>query len=601
LRPFELAGRDPRGLLALARGVADASGDQATEALPKVDLGAWERAVQAGKLVEAGKAAQSIVDAILDMPAPIAAHSGSELQRAVEFLELAPNLGGVGQDVLAQFFVQRSAGPLALPPLLARAQRVRDTARADLPALWRAEHDHPRAASLALVSLAERVRKEVPNGWPGEIAAPASVWSSLELGYDGWLSAHPKHPLQDLAKLSKLRLIFLRGDGKRAWDLLLALYPRRTLRAAWEMRHLLLAEMRPTHVDVLRVRDPVLATALVRESNELSLAQWAAMWARAQQKASAAWSINLQERLFVQAMRLAESGQAPAELPGAPRAQPERWAELHTAALLAAGRNDEALAQAKLLAPKPDARAGAKLRAQAYMRQCAWTQVAEDAVHLGPDSLRYALEVLVDDASLRTLMQREDQLAARATHALALRTLREADWQAAADVWGSAAGAEAHAWRAAAKLATDASFAGRQAFAKWLGGSHGALILPDSATEYSRGLKRRLDVLSEGAAPRWKGAPGCDPPPELERLRYVLTLGGRRERMLQQYAEALRMAPASSAQTRSLLKSADAIYNRLLNADYSSSTVYPRLLAASPAVVALREAGKRLRQPSPAK
>ena len=469
LRPFELAGRDPEG--SLQRAFMHA-GEEAGSGTPDVEIKPLTAALQRGDAKAAKRAAQAIVDRVLNMPTPLANRNAEPLRRAAEYLELAPQLSGIDAALSAQFFL-RGAGAAKLPPLLRAAQAVRDTPRDQLPPLLAANPKHPRAGALGLVRLAERMRQELPSGWPGQIPADPAVWEELEREHDAWLKTYATHPLRDLGSLSKLRLLYLRGEGQRAWDVLLDLYARRPLRAAWEMRHLLLAELRPTHVSVVKLADPVLASALVRESNELTPADWVSMWKRSEKGPTPAWSANLQERLFVQALRLGAAGTSPRELPGAARAEPQRWAELHTAALLAANRDKEALEQAKLLKLKDD-RVAAKLVAHAYMRQCNWVEAARAAQSLGPDSLRYVLEVLVDEAALETLAKERGKLGTSAKRALALRKLQTGTWQAAAELHQNADTPEARAWRDAASLAADTSGPGQLRFAKWLLGAPGA-------------------------------------------------------------------------------------------------------------------------------
>jgi hypothetical protein len=590
LRPFELAKRDPLGLLALAMTDPDAGTDPPPSAAARVDVSAWEAALRAGDLAKAKQAAQTIVEHVLDLPAPLATASATELQRAVEYLDLAPKLAGVDKAVVVRFFVDRAASE-TLPKWLDDARVVRETPRAQMQALLAKNPQHPRAASLGLVALNERVHTELPSGWPGEIAAPPAVWNALEHGFDAWLSANANHPLRDLALLSKLRVVFLRGDAKRAWDVLLGLYPRHPLRVVWEMRHLLLADMRPTHIDVTQLKDPVLASALVRESNALSVEQWTALWKRSEKEPDAAWAINLQERLFVQAIRLAQLGKAPSALPGPPRARTPAWAELHTAALLAAHRDEEASQQAALLKVGKD-RVAAKLQARVALRRCDFVRASEAAAKLGPDSVRYTLEVLADEPALRSLAARTDALGARAMHALALRTLGDAQWQAAAEVWRASHTAEAERWREAAKLAADTSYAGRTKLGAWLLSRGGAALFPDSERAYSRGLKARLDALDDASQPKPQV---CASLRERDRLADALLHGGRRERALMLYADALHASDVDPKSARRTLSAADALYNQLLNWDASGSVSYPKLLAASPASAALREAGKRLR------
>jgi hypothetical protein len=61
------------------------------------------------------------------------------------------------------------------------------------------------------------------------------------------------------------------------------------------------------------------------------------------------------------------------------------------------------------------------------------------------------------------------------------------------------------------------------------------------------------------------------------------------------YADVLRTLPAGAKEARNLLKTADVLYNELLNWDTSSTQEFQQLMAATPAIIRLREAGKRLR------
>jgi hypothetical protein len=598
LRPFELAGRDPEGLFAIAR---DTVSEDAPQSGGEVDLKPFLGALEQGKLDDAKRAAEAVVKRVLDLPASWASAQAGALQRAVEFLELYPSLAGVEPALLAHFFVARDAKPDALPPQLRMAQQVRDTARAELPPLLTANPKHPRAPSIELVRIAERVHHDLPDGWPGQLDVGKQVWSALEHEYDTWLKTHTTHPLSDLARLSKLRVLYLQGDAKRAWDLLLDMYPRHPLRVAWEMRHILRAGLKPDHIALSKLKDPVLVTALLRESTPLTPTQWAELWQRSEQEPRAAWAGNLQERLFVQAIRLGSEGTPVPQLPAAARRAPQRWAELHAAALLAAHRDQDALAQAKLLEVKDD-RIAAKLLAHAYLRQCDWAQAAAATQHLGQESLRYLLEVLASDAALEALSRgnTKDKLALPAQRARALRLLQTDQWQAAADLWPSdSAAAEAKARREATKLAADTSAAGHLRFAKWLRGAQGALLFPDTDRAYSRGLKQRLDALNGGPEADTQhtpqGLPEACAMHEREQLSYVLLRGGRRERAFEQYALALDQLDPSSPDAKTTLKEADALYNTIINWDSSWSKSFEPLLAGSSAARQLRDAGKRIR------
>jgi hypothetical protein len=591
LRPFELAGKDPRGLLALARGAGDDG--EAGSGSVLLDLTGLREALEGARLADAEVAAQSAVDAVLNMPAPVAGQYGSELREAVEVLELAPHLAGLSGAQLRAYFVQREGLPPDLPQALRDAAVVRRTPRAEFAALLAKMPDHPRAASLSLAVLAERAHAEIPSGWPGEIEAPDAVWSRLLGDHDAWIAAHPAHPLLDLARLQKLRVLYLRGDARAAWALLLELYPRRPLRAAWEMRHLLLNDQKPS-LDVSTLRDPVLASALVRESNELSPKQWSALWKRASEWAASRWAENLEQRLLVQAIRLAKAGKK-VQLPPVDHTRGKRWMVLRGAALLAQGRADDAIVQVRSLAVRKD-RPAARVLSQALLVKCDLSGLAEAAELVDPDTSRYAREVLLDEPALRSLAQRDDLLGARAANALGLRKLGRLDFAASASALTARPARERGPWQDAARRTAEARTPEQKiALAKWLLGPAGVRLFGDKERAFSRGLKARLDTLTRG--PR-EDAPlaGCGLEHERARLEAMLLGSGRREQALALYVAALGELEPRAAKTRRVLAEADALYNKLLHWDASWSEAYPALLAASPEAIALRELGKRVRE-----
>jgi hypothetical protein len=590
LRPFELAGKDPQGLLALARGAGDNGEAALGSAL--LDLTALREALEEARLADAEAAAHGAVEAVLNMPAPVAGMFASELREAVEVLELAPHLAGLSGAQLGAYFVHREGLPPDLPEALRDAALVRRTPRAGFGTLLAKMPDHPRAASLSLAVLADRVHTEIPSGWPGEIAAPDAVWSGLLADHDAWIAAHPDHPLRDLARLQKLRVLYLRGDARAAWALLLELYPRRPLRAVWEMRHLLLNDQKPG-LDASALRDPVLASALVRESNELSPKQWSALWKRASEWGASRWAENLEQRLFVQAIRLAKAGKK-VQLPPVDHTRGKRWMALRGAALLAQGRTDDAIVQVRSLAVRKD-RPAARVLAQALLVKCDLPGLAEAAELVDPDTSRYAREVLLDEPALRTLARRDDELGERAAHALALRALGRLDFAAAAAALADRPARERGGWQEVARRTAEARTPEQKlALAKWLLGPAGVRLFGDKERAFSRGLKARLDTLTRG--PREDALRGgCGLEHERARLEAMLLGSGRREQALALYVAALGELDPRGAKTRRVLADADALYNKLLHWDASSSEAYPALLAASPEASALRELGKRVR------
>ena len=87
----------------------------------------------------------------------------------------------------------------------------------------------------------------------------------------------------------------------------------------------------------------------------------------------------------------------------------------------------------------------------------------------------------------------------------------------------------------------------------------------------------------------------CGAAQERERLVYVLLHGGRRERALELYAQALLQLDPKSKQTKSTLKEADALYNSLLSWDSAWAPTFERMFPTQQAALQLREAGKRIR------
>ncbi|MDZ7629925.1 MAG: hypothetical protein U5K74_00870 [Gemmatimonadaceae bacterium] len=69
---------------------------------------------------------------------------------------------------------------------------------------------------------------------------PAVRWDSLHAAHRDWLGRHPTHPYAGLVQFARLRLFFLSSQQDSAWSTALALYPTYPVRAAAEMRYLLI-------------------------------------------------------------------------------------------------------------------------------------------------------------------------------------------------------------------------------------------------------------------------------------------------------------------------------------------------------------------------
>lgn len=585
LDPFRLAGLYQADRLSqLAYGSAEGE-DPATSTPPPLTLP--ERDDFASRLAAADRAgakaaAARVVDSLLSLAAPLAQSFGDDLRRAVEYLEVEPALGPSDLAHLATFFGARAntdGGQLS--PLLQSTAAIRQAPFESAAETLARFPDSPRRPSLELAVLRNRIGSEIGNGWPGQIQGTSdATWNRLIADHDAWLGRYPSHPLADLARLQKLRLLYLRGDGPAAWNLLLDLYPRRPGRALWEMRHLFRNGYAPTPRALDRIQDPVLVTALVHTLVEPQAAQWPGLWRRSEPAASqgAAWAIDLQERLLYQ---IAEGNAKtlPESFPATAARPTELWAQLRTLALIHAGRQREALEQAALLDTAKDAPSAA-IAATALV-EAGDVAGAIELAALDADTAVYLLQVVADDATLEGLVARGGPRAAPAADALALRRLGpEGDWERGARVLAGVAPQRAALWRQAAELSRARTPSGQLELATWLLAREGKLF-PPRGSETWRGLEELLD------------APLA--PVEHARLGAWLLRGGEREWALDAYGVALAGLAPTSATARKTLADADALYNRLLNWNYAQSQSYARLLAGTPAARRIRSAGKAIR------
>ncbi len=545
--------------------------------LPAEDLRTWQTALERGDLAAARAEAERLVQDILSMPAPVALRSSAALAQASEFLELQPAVKGLAPDAVARFFLGRSA-PAELPPVLQQADALRGMSREQRIQAAPAYAHHPRGPALELAGLEQRARAAIRDGWPA-LTVDAGTWVELEGAYDAWLAKNRAHPLADLARLQKLRVLYLHRSGDACWALLLDLYTRHPARAVWEMRHLLVAWMPPPRLET--VKDPVLLTALAAEEKTFAPGEWEALWARSKEGKGAPWAVNLQERLMERAIRADQPLTVPSEKPAAPTA---RWAQLRTALLLSLGRVGEACSQAELL--DRTQLIGARLYAQAFGRANDWPK-ALDAQALLPTDVEYFLDMVVDEAALRNLVTLKHPHAAAAALALAARRLDAEGWEAGAKTLEPVDTQKAAQWREAARLATDESAKGRLKLARWLKGAGPQLFRP-TERYVSRDRKLRFTLLREALVTEFSSG-------EAERLsRFLLRYGGR-EQALWAYAQALERLPPKSAEARAALAEADAVYNKVLHWDTAYRPAFEALLAASPPAVTIRECGKEIR------
>ena len=507
LDPFRLANLHQGGLLA---GIAYQGADLPAESPAAADIGAMDRALGSGDRAATRDAALRVIDTLLSLPALLADPWADDLRRAVEFVEVEPALGDTAAEQVAAVF--RGTAEHGGTPLLNQVLSIRASPFDQAAETLAHFPDSPRRPSLELAVLRNRMTAEIGNGWPGQIQGTApETWSALLAAHDDWLARYPVHPLADLARLQRLRVLYLQGDGPSAWGLLLDLYGRRPARALWEMRHLLLNGMTPKDLDLASLPDPVLASALLGQVPAPSPAQWDALWQRSEKAAGAPWAVNLDERLLLVAATR-EDRTLPTGFPAQAAKPTELWAQLRTLALERAGRYQEALHQGELLDAKRNAQSAA-IQATALVSVGQTTRAA-DLPALDEDTAAYLLHVTADDADLATMVKGRGPRAAVAAEALAGRRLGKGDWAAGARILDAADPERATRWREAGRQAADHSPAGRLALAEWLLERRGELFR-DYDTGTSRGLKRLLDTeltapqrerLADRLTPR-RGAP----------------------------------------------------------------------------------------------
>ncbi|HEY4220918.1 MAG TPA: hypothetical protein VGO62_06235, partial [Myxococcota bacterium] len=222
LDPFAIARVDDGdALAALAYGddAPHALNATSTAALAGEGITAVAAALSRNDRPAADAAARALVDKILSLPRPLADKVAPALRTAVEVIELAPVLPGAGpRDVSIAIDLDgqhSSAADLTNPALMDAAAIHR--ARFVDAAQTLAQHPRsPRVPSLELAVLRNRI-SALPNGWPPLAHVDAATWQALLDDHDRWIARYPKHPLADLARLQKVRVLYLKGDSDGAW------------------------------------------------------------------------------------------------------------------------------------------------------------------------------------------------------------------------------------------------------------------------------------------------------------------------------------------------------------------------------------------------
>lgn len=580
---------------------------EGTESVPGnsgASLEGFEAALRRGDADAAEAEARRVVAKVLDMPLALANHNQPAFARALEYLELKPGLAKVPPRILERYFLfvpaadrlwpeppKRPWEMLSLPPALQQGWIVRLAARGDAAKLAELFPQGPRAATLRFIALQEKFRREIPNGWLEEIRKNTSpqTWQGLEGAAEAWLQEFPRHPLADLARLTKLRAYYYQGHSEKAWDLLFSMYPRRLARVLGEMRFLLKQGLNPARAGDSG-QDPVLKTALLPFLKPEPLA-WAQDWRLAERALPAAWALNLQERLLSQAVAMTKDGKPlPVTFPAQAAAPSELWAQLRLMALLQAGQLDAAITQAKLL--KPEA-AGDLLRARTHLARREWVQ-ALAVPKLPEEAKRYLLRVLFDAATLEKLCaEGTAPWRDEACLTLAAREAAKGNWNGGAELLKDAR--RAALWREAGRLASDPSHTGTLAFARFLKAQRGKIFF-SASTDWYRSLNYRLSSLKDAVKDAAKNpANPWSAAEESRAIQGYFTDTSEWFYALKAYAAWLKAADPKDRAAAKVLQEADQTYNGLINWDNWNSPFWQEYLEKSEWAVAIREAGKKIR------
>ena len=359
-----------------------------------------------GDATRAAREAAVVVSRIMALPAADDARRDSLLRRAVETIELAP-------AVMALPATQRRASftRLAVP--------MRALPVDSLPAFLARNPASLRRATMEFAALRLAMRHGIPDNTREEIAkiVPAVRWDSLHAAHRAWLSRYPAHPYAGLVKFNRLRLFFLASQADSAWDTAMALYGEYPVRAAAEMRYLLLVQMLAPERLLTDACVPVEVRVSLVGNLHPSRDVWQAMMHLAESHRDAPWSENLEERLLA---TLAADSLPRVRLPqGYPAwrstASP-LWRYMWATNMLHAGQLDDAvkftavritLKQDSLLAPD-----AAMLTARIHMARGDWVAAATTA---GIDvwTRRYIVRTLAPDSLMPRITAVADAAVAR--------------------------------------------------------------------------------------------------------------------------------------------------------------------------------------------
>ena len=564
-------------------------------------LGAALHAIEQGDYARAETAARRVVSDVLDLPAGLASPYAQALRTAVEVVDVAPSLTPGDRIAAARYFsgdsatLEALAAGGALPQVIRAAADIRRLPRSEASGYADAHASSRRLASLRFVALQEAMRTGIPDGWANSVrdSVPSARWDELERLHADWLRRFANHPLADYVRLSRVRLLYFRGDGARAWDDLLAMYPRHRERVLGEMRYLVQQGVLPESIDDPRL-DWSLRTALVPEMHVTS-DQWSAYWQATEAHAGEPWTIAMQERLLWHAVKLAESARSlPSRFPRQPADPTALWAKLRLLALLEAGDLDGATAQADRIDASDDDLGAIHIRI--HLLRGDWGK-ALAASPPGVPPTAYLVRVLAPQPIVDSLAAAPaSPLGDDARLTIAGRRAAAGDWAGASRSVSATDPDKARRWAHTAALAADTSRSGRLAFARWMRDQHGRLFFGED-TFWLRGLNWRFYTLEHDTTDRSVPPTGLD-----ERMPW--TSAEERAKIdahvrsstelyysLRAYARWLDSATRTTPGLVAVVREADQVYNRLVSWDERNSRFWSTALSQSPEARAIRRAG----------
>jgi len=441
------------------------------------------------------------------------------------------------------------------------------------------------------------MRTGIPNGYAANIkdSVPAERWAALERLHDDWLRRWPSHSFADYVRFSKVRLSFLRGDGDRAWNDLLTIYPRHRQRVLGEMRYLTQQSILPPTLDDPRIDWP-LRTALV-SLRPISEAQWNAYWRASQERVREPWAVAMQERLLYEAADMGDRlKRLPAEFPKTAQAPTPLWASVRLVALVQAGDVRAAFAQADSTGDSAVVDV-AGVRARLHLMRGEWGR-AISALGASDPSASYLLRVLVPPAVVDSLARAGSSFQVDARLTRAGRFAIANDWRSASRAAVGTGAARERAWARTATLAADTSQAGRLAFARWMREARGKLFFGEN-TEWLRALNWRsyrlhYDSTATDANADFDTRLPWTPDDELKRIARHLESTTELYFALRAYAKWLDAANARTPGLAAVIREADGVYNRLVNWDANNSRFWGNRLESSAEARSIRRAGALL-------